>query len=115
MASRTFLSAFRPAAALASRQTIVSRSIATTAALRHKEDTLHERQEDSNSSERHKQDLLKKQKDGQGHWKPELASNAEEAIKADRSGDEDIKSLQDRTKATAEETHKKGTSMRDGL
>ncbi len=31
-------------------------------------------------NERHKQDLLQKQKDGKGHWKPELASNSEEAV-----------------------------------
>lgn len=27
-----------------------------------------------------KQDLLKKQKEGKGHWKPELASESEEAV-----------------------------------
>ena len=32
------------------------------------------------SNERHKQDQLKKQKEGKGHWKPELASNSEEAV-----------------------------------
>jgi hypothetical protein len=31
-------------------------------------------------NERHKQDQLQKQKDGKGHWKPELASNSEEAV-----------------------------------
>lgn len=40
MASRTFLSAFRPAAMMASRQTMASRSIASTAILRHKEDSI---------------------------------------------------------------------------
>jgi hypothetical protein len=31
-------------------------------------------------NEKHKQDLLNKQKEGKGHWKPELASNSEEAV-----------------------------------
>jgi hypothetical protein len=31
-------------------------------------------------SERHKQDQLSKQKEGKNHWKPELASNSEEAV-----------------------------------
>ena len=34
--------------------------------------------------EHHKQDSLKKQKEGAAHWKPELASDSEEAVKADR-------------------------------
>ena len=32
------------------------------------------------SNERHKQDQLQKQKEGKGHWKPELASDSEEAV-----------------------------------
>jgi hypothetical protein len=32
-------------------------------------------------NEKHKQDQLKKQKDGNGHWKPELASDSEEAVR----------------------------------
>ena len=71
--------------------------------------------------EKHKQDLLTKQKAGKGHWKPELASDSEEAVKADRARDaaggvkEDISKLQERTKSSAEDTAKSGTSMRDGL
>lgn len=65
--------------------------------------------------EKHKQDSLSKQKSGKGHWKPELASDSEEAVKADRSGKEDMSKLQERTKAAAEESSKSGTSMRDGL
>ena len=66
--------------------------------------------------EKHKQDSLSKQKQGSGHWKPELASDSEEAVKADRSEQgTDPKTLQERTKRAAEETHKAGTSMRDGL
>jgi len=33
-----------------------------------------------NSIDQHKQDLLKKQKDGKGHWKDELASNSESIV-----------------------------------
>ncbi|KAI1126543.1 hypothetical protein F5Y10DRAFT_210329 [Nemania abortiva] len=75
---------------------------------------------DGYEPEKHKQDLLSKHKLGKGHWKPELASDSEEAVKADRASasgapKEDIATLQNRTKASAEETSKAGTSMRDGL
>jgi hypothetical protein len=36
--------------------------------------------------DKHKIESLKKQKEGKGHWKPELASDSEEAVKADRCG-----------------------------
>ncbi|KAJ4200413.1 hypothetical protein NW767_007477 [Fusarium falciforme] len=65
--------------------------------------------------DKHKQDSLAKQKKGTGHWKPELASDSEEAVKADRSADEPAKDLQERTKRAAEETSKAGTSMRDNM
>ncbi|KAF4976553.1 hypothetical protein FZEAL_6787 [Fusarium zealandicum] len=68
--------------------------------------------------EKHKQDSLDKQKKGTGHWKPELASDSEEAVKADRMpGDpvKDMKNLQEKTKRAAEETAKAGTSMRDNM
>ncbi|KAH7016323.1 uncharacterized protein B0I36DRAFT_215820, partial [Microdochium trichocladiopsis] len=65
--------------------------------------------------EKHEQDSLAKQKSGKGHWKPELASESEEAVKADRNEHEDISKLQERTKAAAEENKKAGTSMRDGM
>ncbi|KFA61624.1 hypothetical protein S40285_06214 [Stachybotrys chlorohalonatus IBT 40285] len=66
--------------------------------------------------DKHKQDSLSKQKQGSGHWKPELASDSEEAVKADRSeAGTDPKTLQERTKRAAEENAKAGTSMRDGL
>ncbi|UKZ56480.1 hypothetical protein TrVGV298_010317 [Trichoderma virens] len=35
--------------------------------------------------ELHKRDSLAKQKRGSGHWKPELASDSEEAVRADRA------------------------------
>ncbi|EFY92243.1 hypothetical protein MAC_01844 [Metarhizium acridum CQMa 102] len=65
----------------------------------------------------HKRDSLAKQKKGAGHWKPELASDSEEAVKADRAspGREDISKLQERTKRSAEELSRSGTSMRDGM
>ncbi|KAI0162956.1 hypothetical protein LQW54_011329 [Pestalotiopsis sp. IQ-011] len=100
MASRTFLSAFRPAAMMASRQTMASRSIASTAILRHKEDSIHD---PDAKHEEHKQDSLNKHKSGKGEWKPELASNSEEAVKADRENKDDIKTLQEKTKKHAEQ------------
>ncbi|KAK7920253.1 hypothetical protein PG985_008275 [Apiospora marii] len=119
MASRVLLNttaAARSVAAAASRQTFAQRTIATTSILRHKEDHQHG---NGNDQQKHKEDLLTKHKDGKGHWKPELASNSEEAVKADRStagsSKEDISKLQEQTKKSAEETHKAGTSMRDGL
>lgn len=68
----------------------------------------------------HKRDSLEKQKRGQGHWKPELASVSEEAVKADRMGPREageaaMRRLQDQTKGRAEETSKNKTSMGDGL
>ncbi|KAK1242483.1 hypothetical protein MKX08_005295 [Trichoderma sp. CBMAI-0020] len=68
----------------------------------------------------HKKDSLAKQKKGSGHWKPELASDSEEAVKADRASrdshaSEQIAALQERTKRSAEETSKAGTSLRDAM
>ena len=34
----------------------------------------------ASDNEKHKQDQLTKQKEGKGHWKPELASDSEEAV-----------------------------------
>ncbi|KAL6886991.1 hypothetical protein GGI43DRAFT_388447 [Trichoderma evansii] len=70
--------------------------------------------------ELHKRDSLAKQKKGSGHWKPELASDSEEAVRADRiskseHASEKIAALQERTKRAAEETSKAGTSMRDAM
>jgi len=54
-------------------------------------------------NEKHKQDQLNKQKEGKGHWKPELASNSEEAVQADRNTkNESIEDLQNRTKEHAD-------------
>ena len=61
--------------------------------------------------EKHKLDQLKKQREGKGHWKPELASASEEAVAADRHEHSDhsekgIKDLQEKTAKYAEEKHK---------
>lgn len=57
--------------------------------------------------EHHKQDQLKKQKEGKGHWKPELASDSEEAINADRHHKgESMEELQHKTAKHAEEKQK---------
>ncbi|KAK0704924.1 hypothetical protein B0H67DRAFT_613449 [Lasiosphaeris hirsuta] len=74
---------------------------------------------DPEAVDRHKQDSLVKQKKGQGHWKPELASDSEESVKADRAphepGEAGVRKLQERTKMAAEETLKHGTSMKDSM
>ncbi|KAL8902711.1 MAG: hypothetical protein Q9207_004443 [Kuettlingeria erythrocarpa] len=61
--------------------------------------------------EKHKDDQLKKQQDGKGHWKKELASNSESAVKADRDEvpdvDEDISKLQEQTARMGQEEVKK--------
>ncbi|EKD12276.1 hypothetical protein MBM_09597 [Drepanopeziza brunnea f. sp. 'multigermtubi' MB_m1] len=56
-------------------------------------------------NEKHKQDQLQKQKEGKGQWKPELASDSEEALNAERhSGHGSIEELQ---KKSAEQAQKK--------
>ncbi|KAJ9133545.1 hypothetical protein NKR23_g10643 [Pleurostoma richardsiae] len=103
--------AVRPLVTASMRRTIAT----TTPRMGMKESSGH-----NPDYERHKQDLLSKHKQGKGHWKPELASNSEESVKADRSepldsSAESIKKLQERTKKATEETDKHGTSMSDGL
>lgn len=72
----------------------------------------------------HKKDNLSKQSAGKGHWQPELATESEEAIRADRADCagatanalqliQVMKGLQERTKGAAEQTAKAGTSMSD--
>lgn len=116
----------RPSTALLARtqgvarvpQLPMTRSLSQTVPLALKES----QSSDPNTAEydKHKQDSLSKQKQGKGHWKPELASVSEESVKADRmtpgeAGEEAMKRLQERTKQHAEELSKHGTSMRDGL
>lgn len=101
----------RPAAAVSRR------GLATTPRLAHKE-TSHN--DESHDVHRHKDDLINKHKEGKAHWKAELASNSEEAVKADREGGKEhtkdhIQSLQERTKHHAERTSKAGTSDGDGM
>ncbi|EGX90376.1 Mitochondrial carrier protein PET8 [Cordyceps militaris CM01] len=64
--------------------------------------------------DKHKLDSLRKHKDGAGHWKRELASDSEEAVKADKghgaAATESVQELQERTKKMAEESRKSGTS-----
>ncbi|KAI0914600.1 hypothetical protein F4824DRAFT_496400 [Ustulina deusta] len=113
MASKMLCTAVRPAVSFAViRQPVMAQRsfIGSTPSLKHKESNGN-----GADPEKHKQDLLAKHKSGKGHWKPELASDSEEAVKADRTSYEDVTTMQNRTKATAEETSKTGTSMRDGL
>ena len=54
---------------------------------------------------------MQKAKDGKAHWKPELASDSEEAVAADKHehsdhSEEGIKELQEKTAKHAEEKHK---------
>jgi hypothetical protein len=94
------------------RQAVVSRHFAfsTTSRLGLKESS----SQSDVDYEKHKQDSLSKQKSGAGHWKPELSSDSEEAVKADRNAEgTDPKTLQEKTKHIAEETSKSGTSTRD--
>lgn len=37
--------------------------------------------EQAEKNKKHQQDQLQKQKDGKGHWEPELASDSEEAVR----------------------------------
>ncbi|KAF3071001.1 putative mitochondrial carrier protein pet8 protein [Daldinia childiae] len=114
MASRML---FRSAATIATgRQAVAQRTFTTSSVNLSYKESSHG--SETHDPEKHKQDLLAKHKEGKGHWKPELASDSEEAVKADRhggGGKEDIAALQERTKSAAEETSKAGTSMRDGL
>ncbi|KAH8899472.1 hypothetical protein GQ53DRAFT_311397 [Thozetella sp. PMI_491] len=121
MASRILLgmtAGVRPGLFIPGSQLLGKRTLVQTRHLGLKESQGHE--PNPEATEKHKQDSLSKQKAGKGHWKPELASDSEEGVKADRlqakgSDAASIKELQERTKRAAEETSKAGTSMRDGL
>ncbi|MDI1486398.1 MAG: hypothetical protein OHK93_005626 [Ramalina farinacea] len=60
----------------------------------------------------HKHDQLNKQKEGKGHWKGELSSNSESAVKADRGeihdAHEDISELQKQTSEEHQKDHEHG-------
>jgi len=108
---------------LASRRNITRfnlRSVAsrklTLSSVRSLKETDRHNPNQADENERHKQDQLAKQKEGKGHWKPELASVSEEAVNADRQHKGDtIEALQEKTAKHAEEKHKSGTSQHDGF
>jgi len=65
--------------------------------------------------EYHKQDQISKQKEGKNFWKPELASESEESVAADRHEKRDLNELQKQTKDQAEKNLKEGTSQNNGF
>ncbi|CEJ92431.1 hypothetical protein VHEMI08085 [[Torrubiella] hemipterigena] len=65
------------------------RPFSTTLPLRHKESS-----GENENVEQHKHDLLQKHGQGRGEWKPELASDSEEAVRADK-GKQSIKEMQE--------------------
>ncbi|CAN8103630.1 unnamed protein product [Discula destructiva] len=111
MASRLFLrSAFAMRPSTAAAAPALRRGFAVSSSRQIKESS-----GDNKDYDKHKQDSLSKQKSGQGHWKPELASDGEEAVKADRQPKEDVSTLQERTKHHAEDKAKSGTSTKDPM
>jgi len=97
------------------RPAVSSRSFTNSSVRALKEDDRHS-EDLPEHNERHKQDLLQKHKEGKGHWKPELASNSEEIVAADRqSANHSIEEMQKKTAKHAEEKHKHGTSQDPGL
>ncbi|KAI4283210.1 MAG: hypothetical protein L6R35_005237 [Caloplaca aegaea] len=76
------------------------------AALSESDHSEHDSDDRKAKIDHHKDDQLTKQKEGKGHWKSELSSNSEAAVKADRDEishvEEDIAELQKHTEeATA--------------
>ncbi|TVY56226.1 hypothetical protein LSUE1_G008716 [Lachnellula suecica] len=79
----------------------------TSSSVRALKETDRHNPEAAEHNEKHKQDGLQKQKEGKGHWKPELASDSEEAVAADKSGDHgSIEEMQKKTAEHAEKKHK---------
>lgn len=65
-----------------------------------------DRDDQAARNEAHKQDQLSKQKQGKNEWRPELASNSEEAVAADRNHEgESPEELQKKTKDIPEQKH----------
>ncbi|KAF1739320.1 hypothetical protein MY4038_000486 [Beauveria bassiana] len=101
----------------------VARCAALPAALKpfHSSRVLSHKESSSNTDDdvdKHKLDLLRKHKDGSAHWKRELASDSEEAVKADKgygASKETLEQLQERTKKMAEESSRSGTSSHEGM
>ncbi|CAL8578373.1 hypothetical protein XPA_004162 [Xanthoria parietina] len=75
------------------------------AALSESDHSEHDHEDRKAAIDAHKEDQLNKQKEGKGHWKKELSSNSEAAIKADRDEvhdvDEDIAKLTKETERAA--------------
>ncbi|KAM3559679.1 hypothetical protein MY1884_003324 [Beauveria asiatica] len=102
----------------------VARCAALPAAARkpfHSSRVLSHKETSSNTDDdvdKHKLDSLRKHKEGSAHWKRELASDSEEAVKADKgrgAAKETVKQLQERTKKMAEESSRSGTSGNEGM
>ncbi|KAH7360160.1 hypothetical protein BKA65DRAFT_492540 [Rhexocercosporidium sp. MPI-PUGE-AT-0058] len=98
----------------AARPVIAARPFTSTSFMALKESDRHN-PDQAEANERHKQDQLKKQKEGKGHWKPELASDSEEAVVADRSGKDSIEEMQKKTAEHVQKKHEHGTSQDPGL
>ncbi|KAG9248678.1 hypothetical protein BJ878DRAFT_412221 [Calycina marina] len=96
------LAAPRSAIAFQSRRTFRASAIRSL-----KESDRHNPDQAADNA-KHQADSVSKAKDGKGHWKPELASDSEEAVAADRSDHsaESLKDLQDKTAGHAEKKHK---------
>ncbi|KAM3452052.1 hypothetical protein MY3296_004789 [Beauveria thailandica] len=78
----------------------------------------HKESSSNDDVDKHKLDSLRKHKEGSAHWKRELASDSEEAVKADKgrgAAKETVKQLQERTKKMAEESSRSGTSSNEGM
>ncbi|KAK1065010.1 hypothetical protein LTR74_008286 [Friedmanniomyces endolithicus] len=100
----------RAAASFTARTTLPTRSFHSCRVLAvGKESELHNENR-GEEAEAHKQDQLRKQKEGKGHWKDELASDSESIVKADRnemgSAKENIEELQKETTRLANEEKK---------
>ncbi|KAM3510504.1 hypothetical protein MY11210_005854 [Beauveria gryllotalpidicola] len=87
----------------------------------HSSRVLSHKESSSNTDDdidKHKLDLLRKHKQGSAHWKRELASDSEEAVKADKGrggAKETVEQLQERTKKLAEENSRSGTSSHEDM
>jgi len=102
-------STFRPLSALRVPPAICARGLHATSFTAALNETDRDRDNLHEEIDHHKNDQLQKQKDGKGHWKGELASQSEAAIKADReeinASEETISKLQKETEQYAQKTH----------
>ncbi|KAG4434989.1 hypothetical protein IFR05_009514 [Cadophora sp. M221] len=98
----------------AAQPVIATRPFSSTTLMALKESDRHNPNQ-AEENEKHKQDTLQKQKEGKGHWKPELASDSEEAVVADRSSNESIEEMQKKTAEHVQKKQKHGTSQDPGL